>query len=187
MLHRPAALQLPHPVVSASATPDGSCLVVLERLGEQTALRAFHWTSFGSNNIGYPCALSMADSSSFSLTSVKTRSIIYATFTVTSADGAGLVSQRLRISKEASEFQFRANQASHRETLSSPAKSNVLLDVWNDLWIKFPVESAIQRNNLSSDWRQPPTFTVVNELGHSLTQPLQSYWRKLVRYESFKM
>ena len=163
--------------MSASATPDGSCLVVLERVDGQSRLRTFHWSSFGSTKVGYSYDLGTANPSSFSLTSLKNRNVVFATFMV----GGDLTSQRLRISTEASESQFHADLTSRRTSTFSSITQNVLLDIWHELWVKFPVEPAIQRSNLSLNERRVPTFTIISELGSSLTPAVQSYWKDRVR------
>ncbi|KDQ06301.1 hypothetical protein BOTBODRAFT_60673 [Botryobasidium botryosum FD-172 SS1] len=164
MQFRPARLILKNIPESLFSTPDGSCLIVIERQASDLILRAYHWASFGSPNLKeIVFLLGVPGTNSCSITSYVQRSCVH--FLCLLPDTHACSSFALDITKKVSEFSFRAhgNERSGARDSTQITRNNCLIDCHADVWSRFPVVAAIRRNTLKSAGRCPPSITFATD------------------------
>ncbi|KIO11023.1 hypothetical protein M404DRAFT_20554 [Pisolithus tinctorius Marx 270] len=149
MQFRPATLNLHHVPSNVHSTPDGSCLLVSHEHGGGHALTAYHWDSFGStkgielNMPGLPVG------EPFVVTSLITRTaaqLLWLDFSTRRCQ-----SYALDITRRVTEFMFREKVGrSESKRAENTTAHNCLLDCHSEVWIRFPVLAAVQRETVSS-------------------------------------
>jgi hypothetical protein len=171
-VHRPASVTLDQSPTSVYSTPDGACLLLSFLVGSQLVLKAYHWATFGSTDgIAIICPDTFTEP--LLVTSMVNRQSVH----VMSLDSnnKACYSLALDITKKITDFTFRE----HGEVGSLKRKSgntlhNCLIDCHEDVWTRFPVLAAVQRQAiLSSHGRCPPklVFVVDGEEHHQHISP----------------
>ncbi|KAG8901724.1 hypothetical protein FRC00_005051 [Tulasnella sp. 408] len=176
---RPATIQLDACPLFVRSSPDGSALLVLEGVkGNPATLRVFHHASFGSNTTGIVNVLpsSFTGAQSFSVTSIGERGRVFVMGLKPSTQA--IVSVCVDISRKETEYQFRAKVDSSKSQSKQSLGHNELITCFSEVWERFPVVAAIQRETISPATRQPSSLTFVCE---SPNRPFASYFRQMVR------
>ncbi|KAH7908406.1 hypothetical protein BJ138DRAFT_1012879 [Hygrophoropsis aurantiaca] len=168
---RPAALHLHQIPTSIYSSPDGSCLLVSHAQGSRSSITAYHWGSFGSTegiSLDTP-DLSVDDK--LVLTSLVNRTSVH----LVKLDFAARSCQSfaLDITCKATEpmFEERGSRASSSGDTSLTAH-NCLIDCHAEVWTRFPVLPAVQRETISSSSKCiQKTLTFITDRNHHLFSP----------------
>jgi len=148
------------------STPDGACLLLSFVVGPKLILKAYHWATFGSSDgILIPCPDTFAEP--LLVTAMVNRASVH----VLSLDSSNRAcsSLALDITKRITDFTFREHsKAGPSKRESGNTFHNCLIDCHEDVWTRFPVLAAIQRQTIiSSHGRCPPKLVfVVDEVEH---------------------
>ncbi|KAF8548149.1 hypothetical protein OG21DRAFT_1501183 [Imleria badia] len=178
---RPATLQLDQVPFSVSSTPDGSCLLVAQAMGSDLVVTAYHWSTFGSTE-GIPLDLApLTVESGPMVTSLISRTAVH----VVALDFEAHVcrSHALDITRKVTEFMFkekgaRSSFASHGAGGAMTAH-NCLIDCHADVWTRFPVLSAVQRETFSpSTVRSARTLVFVTDRDYQRYAP---HFKNMIR------
>ncbi|KAF8548559.1 hypothetical protein OG21DRAFT_1422875 [Imleria badia] len=149
---RPATLQFDGVPHSVSSTPDGACLLVTHAKENDLAVTAYHWSTFGSTE-GIPLDLApLIVESGPIVTSLISRTVVH--LIVLDFEAHACRSHALDITRQVTEFAFRAtgargSSARHRARETTTAH-NCLVDCHVEVWTRFPVLPAVQRETISS-------------------------------------
>ncbi|KAI6030357.1 hypothetical protein EDC04DRAFT_2572165 [Pisolithus marmoratus] len=146
---RPAVLNLPQVPTSVHCTPDGSCVLVIHSNESELAVTAYHWGSFGSTE-GMPLNIpDLPVGEPLVVTSLIKRTVVH----LLKLDLATRCCQSyaLDITRRHAEFMFRerVNRSSTSEKAHETAH-NCLVDCHSEVWTRFPVLAAVQRETISS-------------------------------------
>ncbi|KAF8548768.1 hypothetical protein OG21DRAFT_684156 [Imleria badia] len=148
---RPATLHLEQVPYSVSSTPDGACLLVAQVKGSDMTMTAYHWSTFGSTE-GIPLGLApLAVENGPIVTSLISRTAVH----VVALDflAHACRSHALDITRKTTEFTFKEKgvrgSARHRAG-GNATPHNCLIDCHAEVWTRFPVLSAVQRETISS-------------------------------------
>ncbi|KAF8428935.1 hypothetical protein L210DRAFT_3623712 [Boletus edulis BED1] len=149
---RPATLHLEQVPYSVSSTPDGACLLVTQAKESQLAVTAYHWSAFGSTE-GIPLELgSLTIEHRSIVTSLINRSAVH--IVDLDFEAHACRSHALDITRKVTEFSFKEKgvRGSARQAGSGGNTSahNCLIDCHADVWTRFPVLPAVQREAISS-------------------------------------
>ncbi|KAG8938850.1 hypothetical protein FRC04_007415 [Tulasnella sp. 424] len=176
---RPAFIQLHSTPLYVKSSPDGTALVIVEGSPTGTkSIRVFHRASFGSNDNGIVKELpeSFDPTSNFCITSTGERQKIFLMgFDV---QKQRVISAALEISRKETEYQFRAKDETRNAAKEIRTIHNSLIDCLSEVWERFPVAAAIQRQTLSGDGRQRASVTFVSS---SASQSFELYFRRMVQ------
>jgi hypothetical protein len=168
-LPRPATLGLEQVPFGVSSTPDGSCLLVAQARGSEMAVTAYHWDTFGSTEgiaLDIP-NLQIGDN--LLVTSLISRSAVHLVkldFSVHTCQ-----SYALAITRKITEFMFKERGVrggtSSRNT--NTTAHNCIIDCHSEVWTRFPVLPAVQRETISSSsLRSPKTLVFVTDRDFAL-------------------
>ncbi|KAF8552259.1 hypothetical protein OG21DRAFT_1416462 [Imleria badia] len=149
---RPATLQLSGVPYSVSSTPDGACLVVAQAKGSNLGVTAYHWSTFGSKE-GIPLDLAPLTVENGSIiTSLISRTVVHVV--VLDFEARTCRSHALDITREMTEFTFKEKDVQgssvRRRARGNVTTHNCLIDCHAEVWTRFPVLSAVQRETISS-------------------------------------
>ncbi|KAG6331499.1 hypothetical protein ID866_7590 [Astraeus odoratus] len=151
MQFRPATLALRQVPSSVQSTPDGSCLLVSHENATQLVLTAYHWSSFGSTEGIELSVPSIPVGEPFVLTSLVSRTavhLLWLDFSVRRCQ-----SYALNITRRVTEFMFREK-------------------VNREVWTRFPVFAAVQRETISSaSLRSPRSLVFVTDRDFDMFAP----------------
>lgn len=172
---RPASLQLSCRPQELKSSPDGSCFFAVEALPDRMNLQAYHWASFGSTQ-GISVELPAIAVDSIEVTSFVERTRCH----VVALDiaSATMRSKALLISHKSTELTFGAderNDQKHRGQKTTV--HNSLIDVYRDVWTRFPVVAALRRHTFKTSQREPHSLTFVSSLPSGLWS---TYWRDMI-------
>lgn len=148
-ISRPGSIKVPSTPVMMRAAPDGSALLLVERIqdGRGWQLRVYHQATFGENQDGttfqLPPEFNDAIGQSFSISSLGQRKHIYLTAHVPST--SRMISIALRISRSKPRWSFRRKQARSFKAQSLTIEHNSLVDCFAEVWERFPLVPAISR------------------------------------------
>ncbi|KAI6101021.1 hypothetical protein EDD16DRAFT_1844403 [Pisolithus croceorrhizus] len=146
---RPATLTLHHVPSSVHSTPDGSCLLVSYDHEAGRTLTAYHWDSFGSTEgieLNTP-ALPVGEP--FVITSLISRTAVHLLWLDFSTNRCQ--SYALDITRRVTEFMFREKVGrGGSKRAEDTTAHNCLVDCHSEVWIRFPVLAAVQRETISS-------------------------------------
>ncbi|KAG2130165.1 uncharacterized protein EDB93DRAFT_1181059 [Suillus bovinus] len=149
MQFRPATLNLIQIPTAVYSTPDGSCLIVSHVRGSDLTLTAHHWSTFGSTD---GILLEIPDlplDQPLLLTSLTSRNIVH--LVTLDIDTRLCRSIALDITRRATEFTFKERGTRAGNTKSGNITAhNCLIDCHAEVWTRFPVLSAIQRETITS-------------------------------------
>ncbi len=163
---RPASLQLPHLPNTIHSSPDGSCLLLVDKDYDQLKLQVFHWSSFGSTN-GIQIELPGFPTDSWVVTS-------FVHHTKCHLIGLDCAKQSLRsaaldITHRVTEFTFKEHSTTEDQKATNPTAHNCLVDCHADVWTRFPVIPAVSRQTMkSSRGRLTRSLTYVSPLPSDL-------------------
>ncbi|KAJ7781844.1 hypothetical protein DFH07DRAFT_389440 [Mycena maculata] len=162
---RPATLALPQAPVCAYSSPDGACLFVSYQGDHGLLFRAYHWNTFGSSQ-GIDLGPLPVPSSSLVLTSLANRRHVHL---VGMDSDLGLCkSLALDITIKATEFMFKEAAVKGPQKTNNTLTHNCLIDCHSDVWTRFPVVAAVQRQIItSSKNRLPRSLTFSSYSDHS--------------------
>ncbi|KAJ7504160.1 hypothetical protein B0H11DRAFT_1709774, partial [Mycena galericulata] len=167
---RPASLRLPRAPISAYSSPDGACLFLsYENEYGSLSFCAYHWDTFGSSQ-GIDLGQLQVPISSLSLTSLVNRRNVH----LIGLGNGVCESIALDITKKATEFMFKEAMAvqSPEKKKHAAVTHNCLIDCHSDVWTRFPVVAAVQRNTIiSSKNRLPRSFTFSTYSDHTKFAP----------------
>ncbi|KAJ7210563.1 hypothetical protein GGX14DRAFT_451174 [Mycena pura] len=161
---RPASLSLDRPPDSLHSSPDGACLVLSFRDGDHVIYRAYHWSTFGSSQGIDLGALDLPDAPA-KLTSLVTRRNVH--LVGIDIDKRVCKSIVLDITKKTTEFMFKETgvKAVPKSGMIDTAH-NCLIDVHADVWTRFPVVAAVQRQTISSIHRKARKLFFLTDRDH---------------------
>ncbi|KAI6157189.1 hypothetical protein BKA82DRAFT_4325642 [Pisolithus tinctorius] len=147
MQFRPATLNLYHVPSNVYSVPDGSCLLISYDHGAGHALAAYHWTSFGSTE---GIELNIPDlpiGKPFVVTSLISRTAVHLLWLDFSTHRCQ--SYALNITCRITEFMFREKVGrSWSKRAEKITAHNCLVDCHSEVWIRFPVLAAVQRETI---------------------------------------
>ncbi|KAG8900443.1 hypothetical protein FRB99_006039 [Tulasnella sp. 403] len=160
------------------ASPDGTALVAIEQDQHGKKLRLFHLASFGHKDTGITTALpeEFNSATSFTLTSIGDRRNVF--LMALSPSLQCIHSVALDISRKETEYQFRAKAERAQSTVSVPTVHNALMDCFSEVWSRYPVVAAVQRETFAGSRRLPPSITFVSE---DPDRPFRPYFKQMVR------
>lgn len=116
-------------------------------------------------------------SQSFSLTSFVNRVNVH--LLVFDSSAASCRSVVLEITKKATEFMFREKSALHpRNTLQAAKVHNCLLDCHYDMWTRFPVLPAVQRQTKTQAMQKEKLLLFVT---NDIHYPFSLYFSRMIR------
>jgi hypothetical protein len=150
---RPATLQLEQVPYSVSSTPDGACLLVAQAKGSDLTVTAYHWSTFGSVE-GIPLDLApLTVESGPVVTSLISRSAVHVV--ALDFEVHACRSHALDITRKVTEFTFkergaRGSSARRQGSGGNATAHNCLVDCHAEVWTRFPVLPAVQRETISS-------------------------------------
>ncbi|KAG1720811.1 hypothetical protein EDB19DRAFT_1646869 [Suillus lakei] len=171
MQFRPATLDLIQIPKAVYSTPDGSCLIATHVCGSVLTLTAYHWSTFGST-AGVPLEIpDLPLDQPLLLTSLIKRNIVHlVTLDIVSNS---CLSFALDITRKVTEFTFKEKGIRGGGAQSKNATAhNCLVDCHADVWTRFPVLSAVQRETItSSSNRCPRTLVFITDQDHHMFSP----------------
>ncbi|KAI6101023.1 hypothetical protein EDD16DRAFT_1526092 [Pisolithus croceorrhizus] len=149
MQFRPAVLNLPQIPIAVHCTPDGSCILAVHSREPELAITAYHWSSFGSTE---GITLNIPDLSvgePLVVTSLIRRTAVH--LLKLDLPARRCQSYALDITRRHTEFMFRerVNRSSTSKRAHDTAH-NCLIDCHSEVWTRFPVWAAVQRETISS-------------------------------------
>ncbi|KAG1725513.1 hypothetical protein EDB19DRAFT_1644008 [Suillus lakei] len=170
MQFRPATLDLIQIPKAVYPTPDGSCLIVTHVCGSKLTLTAYHWSTFGST-VGVPLEiLDLPLDQPLLLTSLIQRNIVH--LIALDIVSNSCRSFALDITRKVTEFTFKKKGVRGGAQSKNVTAHNCLIDCHADVWTRFPVLSAVQRETItSSSNRCPRTLVFVTDRDHHMFAP----------------
>ena len=172
---RPATLQLEQVPYNVSSTPDGACLLVAQARGSDLAVNAYHWSTFGSTE-GILLDLGPTTvESGLIVTSLISRTAVHAI--VLDFEAHACISHALDITRKLTEFTFkqkgaRGSSGRHGAGASPASAHNCLIDCYAEVWTRFPVLPAVQRETISSSsLRSARTLVFVTDRDYTRYAP----------------
>jgi hypothetical protein len=157
---------------SVHSTPDGACLLLSFAVGPSLVLQAYHWATFGSSGgIAIECPDTFTEpllvTAMVNRASVHLLSLNRTTRTCSSL--------ALDITQKVTDFTFREHgDTGHSKRTPTNTLHNCLIDCFEDVWTRFPVQAAVQHQTvLSSHGRRPPkiVYVVEGEEHHQYAAP----------------
>ena len=140
--------------VGVHSTPDGACLLLSFMVGPKLVLKAYHWSTFGSSD-GVPISCPDTFAEPLLVTAMVNRTSVH----VLSLDASNKAcsSLALDITKKITDFTFRENNKA-RPPKGKPGDTlhNCLIDCHEDVWTRFPILAAIQRQTIFSSHLRCP-------------------------------
>ncbi|KAJ7252459.1 hypothetical protein C8J57DRAFT_1519796 [Mycena rebaudengoi] len=165
---RPATAHLQQTPVSVYSSPDGACLLLSYQGDTGLCFRAYHWSTFGSST-GIELGPLNVPGPSFSLTSLVNRRNVH----LMSISAGVCQSVAFDITKKTTEFMFK--EAADKRTSKTKPNSlthNCLVDCHSDVWTRFPVIAAVQRQTIvSTKDRLPRSLAFSTYCDHSKFSP----------------
>ncbi|KAG2116832.1 hypothetical protein DEU56DRAFT_984881 [Suillus clintonianus] len=171
MQFRPATLNLIQIPTAVYSTPDGSCLIVAHVRGSDLTLTAYHWSTFGSTD-GIPLEISdLPLDQPMLLTSLTSRNIVH--LVTLDINTQSCRSIALDITRKVTEFTFKEKGARGGNAKSESATAhNCLIDCHAEVWNRFPVLPAVQRETItSSSKRCQRTLVFITDQDHQTFVP----------------
>lgn len=161
-------MDLPQLPLAAYSTPEGSCLLLLNRLDNGLSLRAYHWPTFGASE-GITLDFPEISAKSLVVTSLVSRNVVHI---VILSEDHQCRSLALDITKKMTEFMFkeRASRKSGSGDASEGTMHNCLVDCHADVWTRFPVVAAVQRQTITSS-RRPKRLMFITDRDFEKYQP----------------
>ena len=149
-LTRPASLSLPELPTAAFSSPDGACVILsFPRTSEPFVVKAYHWSTFGSTQ-GITLNISPMQGRDFVITSMVQKSCVHMLELDLHSNKCNSIA--LDITKKATEFTFKEKGARNSpiDGTISGTVHNCFIDCHADVWTRFPVIPAVQRQTITS-------------------------------------
>lgn len=148
---RPATLQLGQVPCGVSSTPDGACLLVAQAKERHLSVTAYHWSTFGSTE-GIPLDLApFTVENDLIVTSLISRTTVHVM--ALDFEAHACRSHALDITRKITEFTFKEKGmrgSARRRSGAGTTAHNCLIDCHAEVWTRFPVLPAVQRETISS-------------------------------------
>ncbi|KIJ06916.1 hypothetical protein PAXINDRAFT_19882 [Paxillus involutus ATCC 200175] len=161
---RPATLILEQVPFSVSSTPDGSCLLVAQVRGSEMAVTAYHWDTFGATEGIAVDIPNLQTGDNLLVTSLISRSAMHLVTLDFSAHTCQ--SYALAITRKITEFMFkeRSVRGGTSSCSTNTTAHNCIIDCHSEVWSRFPVLPAVQRETIPfSNLRSPRTLVFVTD------------------------
>ncbi|KAJ7117660.1 hypothetical protein C8R44DRAFT_791229 [Mycena epipterygia] len=166
---RPASLSLEQRPDGLYSSPDGACLLISFRDGENLSFRAYHWDTFGSSQGIDLGALDLLGSPATLTSLVNRRNAHLVSIDI---DAHVCCSVVLDITKKTTEFMFKETGIKSFSKSSTVATAhNCLIDCHADVWTRFPVVAAIQRKTIVSSGRKARKLVFITDRDHDRFGP----------------
>ncbi|KAF8216790.1 hypothetical protein K438DRAFT_1797846 [Mycena galopus ATCC 62051] len=164
---RPATVSLPQPPMSVHSSPDGACLLISYPGESGPSFHAYHWDTFGSE--GTDLGFLQVPHAALCLTSMVNRRNVH----LLGIDTDVCASVALAITKKTTEFMFTETAGKGSAKAKRDAMThNSLIHCHSDVWARFPVVAAVERQTItSSNSRLPRSFVFSTYLHHSKISP----------------
>ncbi|KAF8306096.1 hypothetical protein DL93DRAFT_250101 [Clavulina sp. PMI_390] len=173
---RPASVRLPFVPDATSSNADGSCVLFFKmNENNSTTVRIYHCASFGTRQEGISFTFPSLSWCQASLTSYGPRSNAY--LVAWSMDHTQLISSRFDIKTRVSEVSIKTEGRPLQKNRGRETHHNIILDIYPEIWTKFPVASTIKRSSPASR-REPPLLQFVTE---SPEKPFREYFTNVIR------
>ncbi|KAG8903576.1 hypothetical protein FRB99_003127, partial [Tulasnella sp. 403] len=174
---KPGTVRLDLPVCHVQSSPDGAALVAIEQDQDSRRLRVFHLASFGHKDTGISVTLpeDFNSATSFALTSIGDRRNVF--LLALSPSLQCVHSVALDISRKEVDYQFRAETDEVQSIGSVRTAHNALIDCFSEVWSRYPVVAAIQREIFVGSRRLPPSITFVSE---DPNRPFEPYVKQMI-------
>ncbi|PPQ72320.1 hypothetical protein CVT26_007277 [Gymnopilus dilepis] len=173
---RPASLDLQQIPWAVLSSPDGACFLAIFNIASGSIVRAFHWATFGSTE-GIDVAIDLHGSYPLNLTSFVSRNNVH--LLIFDPEAASCRSVAFNITKKSTEFMFKEKSSFyHKQKDNAPKVHNCLLDCHSDMWTRFPVFPAIQRQTKIHAVQRPKLLLFISDDDRS---PVSSYFSRMMR------
>jgi len=147
---RPATLQLEQVPYSVTSTPDGACLLVAQAKGKDLTVTAYYWSTFGSTEGILLDLAPLTVENGPVVTSLVNRAAVHVVGLDFEAHACR--SHALDITRKVTEFKFKEKgvRGSSAQRQGNATAHNCLIDCYAEVWTRFPVLPAVQRETISS-------------------------------------
>lgn len=180
LMPRPASLDLASfdPSIMISTT-DGGAFLSASNDAVQTRLRGHMASSFGARQDGHDLGLPLSPSSDVAVFAPGSSSRML--LLLLDADAEVVRWSRLILTKENSDLQLRPTSTKRQKESSAGPTQSPLLGVFEEMWTRFPIVAAIDRDNLDLSIRQPRSLTLLQPTPGSISQSdFAGQWQKMV-------
>ncbi|EIW81360.1 hypothetical protein CONPUDRAFT_165528 [Coniophora puteana RWD-64-598 SS2] len=172
MQFRPATLQFATVPSAVYTSPDGSCFLASCSQDSSFSVTAYHWNTFGSNE-GIQLAIDdLGPEDDFVLTSISSRNAVH--LMKLDINSQTCLSFALDITRKSTELMFRekGGKPSFSTDKDSRTSHNCLIDCHSEVWTRFPVVPAVQRQAITrASSRRPKSLTFVSDFGREQFSP----------------
>jgi hypothetical protein len=114
----------------------------------QFVMRAYHWASFGSHD-GFGFEIPVPLGTPVLVTSIGQRRSVH--LVTLDASKSSCCSSVMDITRQVTEFQFRAKSSRHSQKAEKRTFHNSLIDCHSEVWTRFPVIPAVKRQTIVSE------------------------------------
>lgn len=163
------------------STVDGSAFLSTYKDGEEVRLRGHMSTSFGQQDALDGHALDIVLSPSTDIAVFAPASSGRMVLVYLDPEAQTIRSTRLIISNEDAQDQLLPNRRTRSTPISAGSTLSPLLGVFDDMWTRFPVVAAIERDNLDASTRVKPALTLVEPTSGAIkVSEFQAHWNMVV-------
>lgn len=174
---RPATLQLGQAPIHIASSSDGACLFVFDAQRAGVRLRCFHWASLGqTHGINIPLPPFVNPLSPIAVSSVGNRHSTHVIFL--DKQNRSCISLSMRITKKSTDFEFTSSDDHVERKKARDTINNALIDCHSEVWTRFPIQAAIQREHTAMANPAPKTILFVSSADPDAFQP---YFTTMVR------
>ncbi|EIW81353.1 hypothetical protein CONPUDRAFT_55755 [Coniophora puteana RWD-64-598 SS2] len=161
-----------HMLAVLYTSPDGSCFLVSCSQDSSFSVMAYHWITFGSSD-GTKLAIDdLGSEDDIMMTSFGSRNSVH--LMKLDANSQTCKSFALDITRKSTEFMFKEKgvKSAPSADKSGSTLHNCLIDCHSEVWTRFPVLPAIQRQAITtSSTRCPKSLTFVSDFGQKRVSP----------------
>ena len=149
---RAATLYLDQVPYSVSSTPDGACLLVTQARGSDLMMMAYHWSTFGSTEGALLDLGPLSVQNVPIVTSLISRTAVHVIMLDFGAHACQ--SHALDITRKLTDLTFKqkgvhGSTAQYGAGAGNSTGHNCLIDCHAEVWTRFPVLAAVQRETIS--------------------------------------
>ncbi|KAH7884451.1 hypothetical protein F5I97DRAFT_1937890 [Phlebopus sp. FC_14] len=164
---RPASLDLGQIPYSVYSTPDGSCLIVVHAQGSKLAFTAYHCSTFGATEGIVLDIPNLSVGATLLVTSFVGRAAVH--IVNLDLEAKRCQSYALDIRRKVTEFMFKEKGSrGYPSRTTSTTAHNCLIDCHSEVWTRFPVLPAVQRETISSSsLRSQKTLVFVTDRNYT--------------------
>jgi hypothetical protein len=141
--HRPSSLEVTEAILEAFSSPDGTCLLLVTEVPDNTLIRCVHWASFGSNEgIKLHELPHISERSQMVVSSVGHRDSCHLLFLDT--EDKSCRSLLIRMTSRVSDFVIQSDVGGfHTDQTLGSSVNNSLIECHAEVWTKFPVDGGV--------------------------------------------